>query len=146
MYEGDTNKALVEFSKIISSSGEVLPATLGDVNIWAQTTDGKKVVGEQNIDLGNYNTKVKTLKKVFLNPPDVKAYEPALAAINAADAIIVGPGDLFSTVLPVLIVPQIKKAFLKSKALKIFLINVANKPFETTHFKVSDYLKALKDH
>lgn len=146
IFKGDTNKALVEFSKIISSRGKVLPATLGDVNIWAQTTDGKKVVGEQNIDLGNYKTRVKTLKSVHLNPPDVKAYEPSLETLAKANVIIVGPGDLFSTVLPVLIVPQIKRAFIKSKARKIFVVNVANKPFETTNFKVSDYLNALLEH
>ncbi len=146
IFHGDTNRALVELSKIISSSGQVLPATLGDVNIWAQTTDGKKVVGEQNIDLGNYHTKVKTLKKVFLNPADVKAYGPSLSALNTADVIIVGPGDLFSTVLPVVIVPQIKRAFIKSQAKKIFVVNIANKPFETTHFKVSHHLAVLKDH
>lgn len=146
IYHGDTNKALVELSKIVSSTGQVLPATLSDVNIWAQTTDGKTVVGEQNIDLGNYNTKVKTLKKVFLTPPGVKAYEPSLKVLNDANVIIVGPGDLFSTVLPVLIVPQIKRAFIKSKAKKIFIVNVANKPFETAHFKVSHHLSALKEH
>src|SRR3989338_6939421 len=55
IYKGDTNMALEEFSKIISSRGRVLPATTGDVNIWAKTKNGKKVVGEESIDLGKYN-------------------------------------------------------------------------------------------
>lgn len=142
--KGDTNRALVEFSKIISSHGQVLPATLGDVNIWAKTVDGKKVVGEQNIDLGNYKTHA--LKSVHLNPPDAKAYDASIRAIRAAQLIVVGPGDLFSTVLPVVIVPQIKKAITAAPAKKVFIVNVANKPYETHNFKVSDYLKTVKEH
>ncbi len=146
IYEGDFAKALEEFSKIISSHGRVLPATLGDVNIWAETTEGKKVSGEKNIDLGKYPGIAKSLKKVFLKPATPKAYGPTVSALKKANVIIVGPGDLFSTVLPVVIVPQIKAELKKSSALKIFIINTTNKPFETTNFKVSDYLKAAESH
>ena len=145
IYKGDTNKALEEFSKIISSKGKVLPATFSDVNIWALTKDKKKVYGEQNIDLGNYNGG-SSLLEVHLDPADIKAYKPTLEAISNADVIIVGPGDLFSTVLPVLIVGQIKNLIRRVKARKIYIVNIANKPFETPHFKVSDYLLALKRH
>ena len=145
IYKGDTNRALEEFSKIISTRGRVLPATIGDVNIWAKTKDGKKVFGEKNIDLGNYNG-LKVLEEVHLSPSNIKAYNHALEAINKADIIIAGPGDLFSTVLPVLIVPQIKTALKKSQAVKIFIVNIANKPFETNNFTVSDYLMTVKKH
>ncbi len=145
IFKGDTNKALVEFSKIISSSGQVLPATLGDVNIWAETQNGKKVIGEQNIDLGKYKSN-KSLKKVYLDPPGVKAYDPALAAIKDAQTLIIGPGDPFTTVLPVVIVSQIKKLILSISAQKIFIVNIANKPFETRNFKASDYIKTIIDH
>lgn len=145
IYKGDTNKALEEFSKIISSRGRVLPATTGDVNIWARTEDGKKIVGERNIDLGVYNGS-KTLKEVHLSPSNAKVYIHSLKSVKDADVIIAGPGDLFTTVLPVLIVPQIKSALKKSKALKIFIVNIANKPFETNGFTVSNYLKAVKKH
>jgi len=145
IYKGDTNKSLEEFSRIISSKGRVLPATLGDVNIWATTKNGKKVYGETNIDLGRYNNG-KILEKLYLNPPKIKAYKPTIEIINQSQIIVVGPGDLFSTVLPVLIVPQIKRLLKKSKAQKIFVINIANKPFETAGYKASDYLKKLKEH
>lgn len=142
---GDSSRALEEFSKIISSRGKVLPATVGDVNIWAKTKSGKKVYGEQNIDLGKYNGG-RSLWEVFLDPPAPKAYEPSTRSIKEAQIIIVGPGDLFSTVLPVLIVPQIKKELARSNALKIFITNIANKPFETPDFKASDYQDALNRH
>lgn len=145
IYKGNTNKALEEFSKIISTRGRVLPATLGDVNIWATTKDGKKIIGEKNIDLGNYKGQ-RTLSEVHLKPDNIKAYKPSIAAIQKADFIVGGPGDLFSTVLPVLIVPQIKNALIRAKAKKVFIINTANKPFETAGFKVSHYIQSLKHH
>lgn len=146
IYKGNNNKALEEFSKIISSRGRVLPATVNDVNIWAVTSDGKKVEGEENIDLGKYNSKSRSLKEVHLNPFNAKAYKPSVDVIEQADIIIIGPGDLFSTVLPVLIVPQIKNALVKSKAKKVFIVNTTNKPFETAAFKASDYLRTLEKH
>lgn len=145
IYNQDTNKALEEFSKIISSRGKVLPATTGDVNIWAKTKKGKKIYGEENIDLGKYNHN-SSLQEVHLDPQNPKAYKPSIEAVGEADIIIAGPGDLFTTILPVLIVPQIKTALKNSKALKIFIVNIANKPFETAKFTVSDYLKTLKGH
>lgn len=144
--KGDTNRALEELSKIISSTGRVLPATVGDVNIWAKTQKGTKVIGEENIDLGNYSDNSKSLSEVFLEPAGIRAYKPALEAIAESELIIVGPGDLFSTILPVLIVPQIKNALIKSKAKKIFVVNTTNKPFETANFSVSDYIAKLKSH
>lgn len=146
IYKGDTGKAIEEFSKIISPTGRVLPATLGDVNIWARTANGKKVYGERNIDLGKYNGPAKSLKEVHLDPPKPKAYKAAVDALKTADLIVVGPGDLFTTILPVVIVPQIKNLLLTSQAKKIFIVNIANKPFETRGFKVSDYIKTVENH
>lgn len=145
IYKGNTNRALEELSKIISSTGRVLPATTGDVNIWAKTKEGKKIYGEKNIDLGNYNGS-RTLTEVHLDPQSPKAYKPSIDAILKSNIIIAGPGDLFSTVLPVLIVPQIKKAIQSTNAQKIFIVNIANKPFETSGFSVSDYVASLKNN
>lgn len=145
IYKGDTNKALEEFSKIISPKGRVLPATIDNVNIWAKTKDNVDVYGEQNIDLGKFAGS-KALKEVHLDPEDAKAYKIALDAIRQADVLIAGPGDLFTTILPVLIVNQIKKEVKASKAKKIFILNTTNKSFETPNFKASDYLDAIKKH
>lgn len=143
--KGDTNKALEEFSKIISPKGRVLPATVGDVNIWAKTQSGKKIYGEENIDLGKYGGD-SSLSEVHLDPPDVKAYKHSVDAIKDAQLIIIGPGDLFTTLLPVLMVPQIKNEIQKSKAMKVLIINIANKPFETANYKVSDFINMLQKH
>src|SRR3990167_971685 len=118
IYKGDLNRALEEFSKIISTKGRVLPATLGDVNIWAKTKKGKKIYGEENIDLGKYNGGG-ILSEVHLNHPNVKAYQHTQDCLLAADLIIVGPGDLFSTVLPAIIVPKIKNILRDRKSTRL---------------------------
>lgn len=145
IYKGDLNKALEEFSKIISTNGRVLPATIGDVNIWAKTKKGKKIYGEENIDLGKYNGGG-ILSEVHLDPANAKVYPHTKEYLSKADLIIVGPGDLFSTVLPVVIVPKIKVLLKTLKVPKIFIVNIANKPYETPNFTVSDYLLAIKRH
>lgn len=139
----DFNQALAELSQVLAINGKVLPATQGDVNIWAETEDGQKIYGEQNIDLGKYDGK-KRLSKVHLTPPNAKAFTETIQEIKGADFIIIGPGDLYTTILPVLIVPAIKKAIEESEAKKIFVINVANKPFETKGYKLSDYCQAFR--
>lgn len=146
IYKGNTARALEEFSRIISSRGRVLPATLSYVDIWALTKGGRRVEGELDIDLGNYPNREKSLSEVHLNPASPKMYKPALDAIIEASTIIVGPGDLFSTILPTLIAPKVQKAIKASKATKIFVVNIANKPYETVGFKASDYARTIKEH
>lgn len=142
---GSFEKGLKEAERLFSSHGQILPATNENVSIWAKTVEGKRVFGEENIDLGKYNG-VRALSEVHLEPEKVSTPKEVIRAIEGAQIIIAGPGDLYTTTLPVLLVPQIKQAIKKSKAKKIFVVNVANKPFETPHYKISNYLEALKKH
>lgn len=142
---GSFDKGLEEAQRLFLSHGKIFPATRENVSIWAKTSDGKKVFGEENIDLGKYNG-TRSLSEVYLKPKTVTTSENAIAAIMGADVIIAGPGDLYTTILPVLLVPDIARALVKSPAKKIYIINVANKPFETPNYTVSDYLDALKKH
>lgn len=139
---GDFNKALLEAERLFSCKGKILPSTYESVSIWAETTEGKKVVGEETIDLGKYKN---SLYKVHLEPKNVKTPKEVIEAIDNADFIVVGPGDLYTTILPVLLVPEIQKALEKSKARKIFVGNIANKR-ETEGYTVNEYLNALKRH
>jgi len=142
---GDFNKGLEEASKILNVSGRVLPSTAEDVHIWAETSEGQKVYGEENIDLGKYNGK-REIARLHLNPPNASGYKHSINAIKNADIITAGPGDLYTSIMPNLLVKKIKSAIQSSKAKKILIINIANKPFETPNYKVSDYLKAIKKH
>lgn len=141
----DFGQALKEAESLFLCHGRILPATKENVSIWAKTIEGKKVFGEENIDRGRYDG-VRVLAEVHLEPKKVTTPREVREAIHKADLIIAGPGDLYTTVLPVLLVPGIRRAIKKSQGKRVFVVNVANKPFETPNYQVSDYIKALRAH
>lgn len=140
---GDFNKAVLEMQRIFNTSGKILPSTVENVTIWARTSVGEIVHREENIDLGRFTGKI---EKLYLKPANPAVLEEVREAILAADAIIAGPGDLYTTVLPVLLVPGIIKAIKQSKARKIFVVNVANKIFETPDYTIEDFVNAIIKH
>lgn len=140
---GDFNKALLELQRMFKTRGRILPSTIENISIWAKTTVGEKVNGEENIDLGKFKGKI---DKLYLNPVSPKVPSEVIEAIQQANVIIAGPGDLYTTTLPVLLVPDIFSTIQKSKAQRIFIMNIANKPFETKDYKVSDYIQAIIKH
>ena len=142
---GDFNQALSEMQRIFRSHGVIIPATKENVSIWAETTEGKSVKGEINIDLGRYSGK-REIARVHLEPQQNSSPKEVIAAIAGADAIIAGPGDLYTTILPVLLVKDIKAALKNSPGKCIFVVNIANKPFETPHYTVTDYINAIRRH
>lgn len=131
--------------KLFSVKGYIYPATKSKVSISALTHEGKKITGEENIDLGKYEGE-RILDKVFLEPENPEVSDGVMKALSDADVIIAGPGDLYTTVLPVLIIPEIKKFLQETKIKKIFVVNVANKPFETKGYVVSDFIAAIAKH
>lgn len=142
---GDFEKAITYMQTLFQTRGEVLPATLGSVKLKAVTSSGRVIEGEQNIDLGKDNGG-SPLSQVSIIPNNAKATKKVLDALKVADVIIAGPGDLYTTILPVLLVKEILLEIKKSKAVKIFVINVANKPYETPNYKASDYAQAVIKH
>lgn len=140
---GDFSKALSEMQKIFKTRGRILPATTEKISIWAQTSVGERVDREENIDLGRFTG---TIEKLHLKPSNPTTPKVVTDAIMKADLIIDGPGDLYSTLIPVLLVPGISAALKKSKAKKLYIVNVANKLFETPNYKVNDYIKAIVAH
>lgn len=140
---GDFASALSEIQRIFRIRGKILPSTVENISVWAKTTSGDTVHGEENIDLGRFTGKI---EKVFLKPASPSPSKGVIEAILEANVIIAGPGDLYTTILPVLLVPQILKAVKKSKAKKYFIVNVANKPFETAGYAIDDYVNAIIKH
>jgi len=137
------NDAIAKMKEIFQVSASIYPSTLSSVSLSAKTSTGHIVKREENIDLGNFKGKIKQL---YIYPKNPKVDERAIEAIKNADVIIAGPGDLYTTILPVLIVPAIIDEIKKSKAKKIFVVNVANKFFETPNYSVSDFISAIKKH
>src|SRR5207244_2290184 len=86
------------------------------------------------------------LERIYLHPKDAQASPHVLEIMDQADMIVAGPGDLYSTILPVLVVPEIKRKLLSLHKTKIFIVNVANKPFETRGYKISDFVFAIEKH
>ncbi len=137
------NSAIVKMKEIFKVTASIYPSSTSSISLRAKTSKGHIVRREENIDLGNFKGKIKQL---YISPKNPKVDERALEAINNADVIVAGPGDLYTTILPVLIVPRITQEIKKSKAKKIFVVNVANKFFETPNYSVSDFMSAIKKH
>lgn len=139
---GNFKNAVYEATKILNVKGSVMPVTLESARLCAELEDGRIIKGETNIDIPKHDGKLK-IKTIFL-VPEVSANKDALAAIENADFIILGPGDLYTSILPNLIVGGIAKAILKSKAKKIYIVNIMNKFGETYGFLASDFLSAIE--
>lgn len=142
---GSYEQAIAIFKQMFDVQGEFLPATKENVDISAITIDGNEIFGEEKIDLGKYRGK-RILERVLLHPQDADATTGVVESILSADVILLGPGDLYTNLLPVLIVRDIAQALQKTKAKKIFIINVANKPFETRGYDLKDYYESIKRH
>lgn len=142
---GSFERALVESGKVLAIRGRILPSTLQDVTLWAELADevasGRLVAGESQIPKARL-----PIERVFLKPSEVPPYPEALRAILNAELIIAGPGSLFTSVLPNLLVSDIVKAIRSSAALKIYVCNVATQPGETEGYSVADHVAALEKH
>jgi uncharacterized cofD-like protein len=138
---GDFQKAIEHVSKVLAVRGQVLPSTLDNVILGAELTDGSVIRGEKN-----FRDFTSPIKKVFLEPGCCQPVEEAIHAIEQAEAIILGPGSLYSSVIPNLLVQQIQDAVRKSHALRIYVCNVMTEPGETIDYTASQHLKALIEH
>lgn len=139
--KGDFEKAVKESSKILAIRGRVIPSTLRKVSLVAEYEDGTKTVGEANIPQSN-----RAIKSVELQPPDSAPTQEAIEAITHSDAIVLGPGSLYTSVIPNLLIEGIKEAVAKSRAIKIYVCNVMTQPGETDNYTASAHLKAIIQH
>jgi uncharacterized cofD-like protein len=137
---GDFGEAVRASSKVLAISGQVLPVTFDDVRLSAVLTGGKKVQGESRITAAGGH-----IEQLLLEPAGARANPEALQAIAKADAIVLGPGSLYTSILPNLLVPGVAKAVQRSGALKILACNVMTQPGETDGFAASHHLQALKE-
>ncbi|MBK3496006.1 YvcK family protein [Viridibacillus sp. YIM B01967] len=138
---GDFSHAIREMSRVLNVHGKVLPAANQRITLFAELIDGTIVQGESKIP--TFNTGI---KRVFLSPEDVKPLPEAVSAINRADIIIIGPGSLYTSILPNLLVEDIQKAIINAKGKKVYICNLMTQAGETQHFSASDHVQALYDH
>jgi len=141
---GDELAAIEEASKLFNIKGRVLPVTLDSAHLCAELESGEIIIGETNIDVPKHDTAIR-IKKVFL---DNKTHllPDANDAILEADVIVIGPGDLYSSVIPNLLVEGFIETVRESKAKKVFVCNVMTKNGETNDFKASDFLDTIENY
>ena len=143
---GSFEEAVAESGRVLGVRGRVLPATLHNVRLVA------------DIELPNQNGSVRVegesaipempgrVRRVWLEPNSPFAFPPAIRAILAADLIVIGPGSLYTSILPNLLVPDLHEAVRASRALKAFVINIATQPGETSKYSVMDHIRVLEEH
>lgn len=138
---GSFETAINEISKVLAIRGRVIPSTLDNVVLAAELQDGTMVMGETIISASN-----KPIKKVYAIPNNPSPMPGALEAISDADVIVLGPGSLYTSVIPNLLVPGIAETIKKAKGLKLYVCNVMTQPGESDNYRASDHLKALYRH
>jgi uncharacterized cofD-like protein len=135
---GDFEKAIAASSKVLAVQGRVLPSTLSNMQLWAELADGRRIEGESNISEANGQ-----IVRIGCQPPNPPALPRAIQAIREADYIIIGPGSLFTSIIPNLLVPGIREAIAQSNAPRVYVCNIMTQPGETTGFSVSDHIATL---
>jgi uncharacterized cofD-like protein len=142
---GSFERALRESSRVLAVRGQILPSTLRHVTLCAETRapQVERVSGESEITRRGARARI---ARVYLEPENTPAYPDTVRALLDADLIIAGPGSLYTSVLPNLLVPDIQNALRASTAKKIYVCNIATQPGETDDFSVEDHLDALEQH
>ena len=141
---GDTITAIEQAGRILGISGTVLPVTLTKATLRARLMDGSELVGESTIDSRRDGLDV-GIDYIYLDPK-AYAYPPVLDAIAQADAIVLGPGDIFTSVLPNLLVEDVSRAIVESPAVKIHVCNLMTKPNESDGFRTSNFLALIAEY
>ncbi len=142
--EGSFEKAVQRAEKILSVKGEVLPVTLDKARLKAELENGQIIVGETNIDVPKHNGELK-IKRIWLEPT-CSVNPSVLKAIAQSDLIVIGPGDLYTSIIPNLIVRGLPQAIKKSQAKKIYVGNIMTKFGETNNFQGQDFVNVIEHY
>jgi uncharacterized cofD-like protein len=139
------DEAVAKMSEVLAITGRVLPVTNEDVRLVAEFEDGMVVPGESKISLYKKQGDSR-IRRVFMEPAHPRALPACLDALREAELIVLGPGSLYTSVLPNLLVDGIAEAVLQSSAVKIYVLNVMTQDGETEGYRASDHIRALFDH
>lgn len=142
---GSMKKAIEEVGKILRIQGRVVPVTYAKSDLCVELEDGTIIEGENHIDEVESREKRAEIKRAFLNP-EIRANLDAIKAIREADFIIIGPGDLYTSIIPNLLVTGIKSAIKKSKGKKIYVLNLMTKYGQTTNHAALDHVRDLEQY
>jgi uncharacterized cofD-like protein len=137
---GDFEEGVRRMNRVLAVRGQVVPASGTPINLVARTRDGITVSGQSRI------MRTTGIDRVWIEPGDVSAADDAIAAIAEADMVVLGPGSLYTSVLPVLLVPAIRDAVASATGMRLYVCNVAMQPGETEGYDLADHVEALVAH
>jgi uncharacterized cofD-like protein len=138
---GDFTEAIRVSSKVLAIRGRIFPSTLSNVHLVAKLENGRTVHGETRITASR-----SPIKSLNLSPRRVRPLPKAIEAIKQADLILLGPGSLYTSILPNLMIPEIASAIAKSKAPRVYVANLMTQPGETAGYALADHLRVIQTH
>lgn len=141
----DFTESIKQTQNILNITGKVLPVTLEEINICAELEDGTVIESKSKIP-EVVNEKVSKINRIYINPASCKPAPGVIEAIQEADAIIIGPGSLYTNIIPNLLVKGVAKAIRESKAFKIYVSNLMTEPGQTDNYSLSEHIKAIIEH
>ena len=138
---GDFAEAVRVSSRVLAIRGRIFPSTLSNVTLKAILANGKLVRGETRITASRSR-----IQKLMLSPSNVRPLGESLQAIREADLILMGPGSLYTSILPNLLIPEVARAIARSHAPRVYIANLMTQPGETTDYSVAEHLRAIQEH
>ena len=139
------DKAVMRMGEVLSITGRVLPVTIDDVHLWAEFEDGSMIIGESKIAAAKEERKSR-IKRVEIAPSHAKVLPDCIDAIEKADLIVLGPGSLYTSIIPNLLVGGVADAISQSDAVKLFVCNIMTQPGETDDYSVSEHICEIFKH
>lgn len=139
------SEAILKSTEVLNITGKVIPVTLDEITICAELTDGTTIKQKDRIP-EIVAEKVEKINRIYISPTNCRPAPGVIESIEDADVIIIGPGSLYTNVLPNLLVKNVSKAIKDSKALKFYISNIMTEPGQTDNYSLSEHLKAIKEH
>ena len=142
---GDFTTSIEKTKNVLNMSGKVLPVTLDAIDICAELEDGTIIKDRREIPQA-VTSKVSKISRIFISPTNCTAAPGVIETIQKADAIIIGPGSLYTNVIPNLLVKGVAKAIKENKGFKIYISNIMTEPGQTDNYTLSQHIKAIHEH
>lgn len=139
------SEAILKSTEVLNINGRVMPVTLDAITICAELADGTTIKQKDKIP-EIVAEKVETINRIYISPSNCRPSPGVIEAIEDADVIVIGPGSLYTNVLPNLLVKNVSKAIKESKALKFYISNIMTEPGQTDNYSLSEHLKAIQEH
>ena len=139
------SEAILKSTEVLNITGRVMPVTLDEITICAELNDGTTIKQKDRIP-EIVTEKVESINRIYISPSNCRPSPGVIESIEDADVIIVGPGSLYTNVLPNLLVKNVSKAIKDSKALKFYISNIMTEPGQTDNYTLSDHIRAIQEH